>query len=193
MIKTVLNVEAPRQQVFSILTDYPRYKDWLPGCESSRVVSTTASSTDTEIVIASMKKMTLGLRFEAGSDQVLSFRMTSGKDLKAYSGSYRLMEAADGRGTVLISEMEIDAGAMVPRFMVDRMAKKSIDDTGNALKKHIRAMPAPAVAPAAKPAAPAAAAPRARRAKRIVQVVRTEQGYRLWLMGQTYAVPAHPK
>lgn len=39
MIKAVINLEAPREHVFSILIDYPRYKQWLPGCEQSDVVS----------------------------------------------------------------------------------------------------------------------------------------------------------
>jgi carbon monoxide dehydrogenase subunit G len=187
MIKAVINVEAPRDHVFSILTDYPLYKKWLPGCEQSDLVSTSASTSDTQITINSMKKMTIGLRFEAQPTQSLSFRMTSGKDLKAYAGSYRLMDSADGRGTVVIAEMEIDAGAMVPKFMVDRIAKKSIEDTGNALKQYARALPQKAGG-TAKPAAAAAQEGRKRRAKRIVRILRTAAGYQVWMMGETYNI-----
>jgi carbon monoxide dehydrogenase subunit G len=188
MIKAVINLEAPREHVFAILTDYPQYKRWLPGCELSDVVSSTGSTTDTNIVINSMKKMQLGLRFEAQPTQSLNFRMTSGKDMKSYVGSYRLMDAADGKGTVVIAEMEIDAGAMVPKFMVDRIAKKSINDTGDALKGYVKKVPfqggvvpkagAPARAEAGKP----------RRARRIMQVVKTADGYRVWMMGETYTI-----
>jgi len=188
MIKAVINVEAPRHQVFRVLTDYPNYKEWLPGCEKSTLVSSTGSTSDTEIVVSSMKKMTLGLRFEAVPTQSLNFKMTSGKELKAYQGSYRLMDAADGKGTVVVAEMDIDAGAMVPRFMVDRVAKKSIDDTGNALKSYIKKMPAEAP-PAGAPLAAAqrrAGAPR-RRVRKILTVTRTNGGYSVWLTGETRA------
>jgi carbon monoxide dehydrogenase subunit G len=186
MIKAVVNVEAPRHQVFSVLTDYPRYQEWLPACQQSNVVSGSGSTAETEIVISSIKTMTLVLRFEAEPIQLLSFRLVRSKDIKGYTGSYRLMDAADGKGTVVIAEMELDAGAMVPKFMVDRMAKKSIDDTGRALKKYIQRLP-PAAAPV--PEVPrVAAVVRPRRAKRILQVVRTSAGHQIWYMGETVLV-----
>lgn len=188
MIKAVINLEAPREQVFSILTDYPHYNQWLPGCEKSDIVGSSGGTVDADIVINSMKRMKMGLRFEAQPTQSLNFRMISGKDMKSYAGSYRLMDAADGRGTVIITEMEIDAGAMVPRFMVDRIAKKTIDDTGTALRAYLKKMPSQAAVRAEAP--PRTAEARPRRARRILQVVRTADGYRLWMMGQTHFVRA---
>jgi hypothetical protein len=114
--------------------------------------------------------------------------MISGKDLKAYNGAYRLMDSADGRGTVVIAEMEIDAGAMVPKFMVDRVAKKSIDDTGAALKKYAAKVPVTAGAAAQAPVAKPAEAPRRRRARKIIQVTKTSAGYCVWLQGETFEV-----
>ncbi len=186
MIKAVINVEAPRDHVFRVLTDYPQYKKWLPGCEQCDVTASTGNTADTEIVVNSMKRMRMGIRFEAQPTQLLSFRMLSSKDLKAYSGCYRLMDAADGKGTVVIAEMEIDAS--VPKFMLDRVAKKSVEETGNALKQYIRTIPAaPGAAPkASAPARVAGAKPR--RAKRILRVVRTPEGYNIWMMGEAYNV-----
>ena len=118
----------------------------------------------------------------------MNFRMTKGKDVKAYSGTYRLMDATDGKGTVLIAELEIDAGMMVPKFMVDRISKKMIDDTGNALRKHIEGVRIPtAVAQAARSAAKAAAP---RRARRLLRITKTDAGYKIWLQGETYIIKA---
>jgi carbon monoxide dehydrogenase subunit G len=190
MIKAVINIEAPRNHVFQILTDYPNYRSWLPGCEESNVLTSSGSSTDTEVTINSMKKMKIGLRFDAVPTQTLNFKMISGKDLKAYEGAYRLMDSADGKGTVVIAEMEIDAGAMVPRFMVDRVAKKSIDETGTALKKYAAKVPVTAAATLAAraPSAKPAEALRHRRARKIIQVTKTSAGYSVWLQGETFAV-----
>ncbi len=189
MIKAVINIEAPRDHVYQILTDYPLYKKWLPGCEKCDVTATSGNTTDTNIVVNSMKKMKMGLRFEAQPTQLLNFRMVSGTDLKAYSGSYRLMDSADGKGTVVIAEMEIDAS--VPKFMLDRVAKKSIEETGNSLKQYARSVPVQAAtsARAAAPSRPAEV--RRRRAKRILQVLKTADGYSVWMMGETYKVKSH--
>ena len=186
MIKAVINLEAPREHVYQILTDYPGYKNWLPGCEKCTVLSSSGNASDTEIVVNSMKKMTLGLRFEGQLNQALNFRLLRSKDIRAYSGSYRLMDSADGKGTVVVAEMEIDAGAMVPKFMVDRIAKKSIDETGASLRRYALKAPMKAAAPAVKAAAPGEVAVKARRAKRILYVVRIQGGYRVWMMGESY-------
>jgi len=186
MIKAVINVEAPPQHVFNILTDYPRYKDWIPGCEKCSVLSQTGAVTDAEIIVSGMKRIEMALRFEAQPPQALSFKMTKAKDIKAYSGTYRLMPAADGKGTVVIAELEIDAGFMVPKFMVDKISRKMMDDTGEALRKHATATPAAVMA---APGAQAAADQgKPRRPKRILRVTKVPEGYRIWLMGESFTV-----
>ena len=188
MIRAVINVPASRQQVFHVLTDYSGYRSWVPGCEACTVTSQSGNSADAQIVVSSMKRIEMSLRFEAAPIQSLAFRMTKGKELKAYSGTYRLMDATDGAGTVVIAELEIDAGMMVPRFMVDKMSRKMIDDTGVALRKHLAGARIPtAVAQAAQSAAKAAAP---RRARRLLRITKTDAGYKIWLQGETYIVRA---
>jgi len=57
-----------------------------------------------------MKRMNL-TAFESQGTQSINFHMISGKDLKAYTGSYRLMDSATGR-TVLVAELDVDVGGM---------------------------------------------------------------------------------
>jgi ribosome-associated toxin RatA of RatAB toxin-antitoxin module len=167
MTKAVVNVPAPRPHIFSILTDYPRYKEWVPGCERSEVIGTSGAAVDAQIVINSMKRMELGLRFESQGTQSITFRMISGKNLKAYSGSYRLIDSADGKGTVLVAELNVDVRGMVPKFMVDRFISKSFDETGKALTAYAKKLPVQAAAPARGPVAEA----KPRRAKRVLRIV----------------------
>jgi len=181
MIKAVFNIEAPRHHVFSVLTDFINYKEWLPGCSVSKIVSSSESKVDTEFTIKSIKTMTMGLRFDINPDQLLSFNMIKGTDLNAYSGSWKLLDSADGVGTVVMGEVEMDAGAMVPKFMVSRMAKKAIEETGQALKVRVQKVPlaeAPQVAESSEE-------PRTR-SRRILHVLRIQDGYRVWLMGESY-------
>ena len=192
MIRAAIPVDATKEQVFGVLTGYAEYVRWLPNCESSKVLTGTGPNSDAEIVINSMKRMTLGLRFEAVGTQVLNFKMFSGTDMKAYSGSYRLMDGADGRGTVVVAELEIDAGAMAPKFLVDRMAKKAIEETGVALRKYLPSVATQPFGPgaAAVPATPRKAVPaikRPARSRRILQVVKTGEGDVIWYLGKTFA------
>ena len=186
MIKAVINVPAPRQQVFGVLSDYPNYKHWVPGCEKSSVVASNGTTADTEITINSMKRIELGLRFEAQPSQVLTFRMTRGKELKAYSGTYRLMDSTDGAGTVVIAELDIDVGMMVPKFMVDKMTRRMMDETGAALRKYLQSTSRAAPAKTARPSPDS----KRRRSRNILRVTRTSSGYNVWLMGETFSVKA---
>jgi carbon monoxide dehydrogenase subunit G len=191
MIKALFNVEASRQSVYSILTDYASYAKWIPGCERCAILSASGNVTDTHIVINSMKRMELQLRFEAEPLQSLRFRMTKGKDLKGYSGTYRLMSATDQKGTVIIAELEIDAGFMAPKFMVDRVAAKALQDTGQALQKYLSSGDAGRVSAIAVKQADKESKPR--RNKSILRVVQTSSGYNIRLFGETLAVKARAK
>ena len=188
MIKAVINVEAPRPHVFHVLTDYPSYRHWVPGCQQSSVLSRSGNAADVDIAVAAMKRIEMGLRFDAQPIQALSFRMVKGKDVKTYAGTYRLMDAADGKGTVVIAELDIDAGFMVPKFMVDKMARKMIDDTGTALRKYIQTAPIPTAVAAQEPARAISREGRPRRARRILRVTKTTAGHRVWLLGETFTV-----
>jgi hypothetical protein len=184
MIRAVLHIPATRQQVFSVLIDYPRYTEWVPGCEHCRVVSSKGTTVDTEIMLNLYRKGQIGMRFEAVPLHVVNFRMTSGKDLKTYAGSYRLMDSADGNGTIVFAEWDLDLGSPLPKFMVDHAARKSLDQAGIALKRYIHERCSQATA---APVAPSPAPQHVRcRAKRILQVLKTPAGYHVWLFGKVF-------
>jgi hypothetical protein len=140
---------------------------------------------DTEIVLNSFKRTRLGLRFDAEPVQAISFRATSAKDVKTYAGSYRLMDSADGKETIVFAEWELELRSSLPGFMVVHAAKKSLDQLATALKKYIEGLPSQAEA---APPAPAKSQARhgVRRPKRILQVVKTNTGYRVWLLGNVF-------
>lgn len=184
MIKAVIKVVAPRQDVFNVLIDFARYTRWVPGCDRCDIVKAGENTTDVDVAINGVKRMELGLRFEWEPTHSLRFRMTHGKDIKGYSGTYRLMDSADRKSTVLMAELEIDGGFMAPQFMVDRIATKVLEDTGESLSKYVLSIGQ----------RPATAAPGAgsevkkKRDKRIVRLVSTPAGYSLWLFGKNIVV-----
>lgn len=194
MTKSVFQIDAPKNRLFGIIADFERWSEWFPGCKEAKIVTDKGTTLQVEITLASVKTITMGLEFDLTPTQLINFRKYSGKDVKEYCGSFRLMNASDGAGTVVMGEMEMDAGAMVPKFMVGRIMEKSLAQTAEALKARIHTAPpgskydsmeAAAVAPAA-PGAPAVAAPATPvRRKRMVHVIQSGEGYRVWLMGKT--------
>jgi uncharacterized protein YndB with AHSA1/START domain len=143
MIRSVLHIDAPRETVFAVLTDYSRYREWFPGCEHSAVVAHRDGIVEAEFILNMSKKVKVGMRFEAQPATILRFHMISGKDLKSYSGSYRLSDSANGRGTVVVAEMRIELAIMIPTFVVDYFAKQSMDHTGNSLRRYLNRLSIP--------------------------------------------------
>lgn len=183
MIRNTVFIPAPRQLVFSVLTDYPKYIEWLPGCERCSVTSVKGISTYTRIVLNMARRLQLDLRFDAESDHILRFELTDARELKTYAGSYRLVDAADRKGTVLFTELDVEVRSF-PRFLTDGVARKSVEQAGMALHQYIGKMPRAESAVTAEPVNPAVR----RRARRVLQIVREPAGYRIWFMGNIMTV-----
>jgi carbon monoxide dehydrogenase subunit G len=195
MIRAVFNLDAPRQTVFEALTDFARYASWLPGCERCEIVSAEPNMSDVQISINSIRRLELGLRFEYEPSQSVRFRMTKGKDIKAYSGAHKLMDSADGKGTVVMAELDIDGGSFAPKFIVDRIASQALHDIGEALKLHVRSLAKQV--PGASSAPVAEHGPvvehRNQRNKRILSVMSTPAGYRMQLFGKAFQIDERNK
>jgi len=199
LTKSVFQIDAPKGRIFEIIADFNRWGEWFPTCKEAKIVTEKGTTLQVEITLASMKTITMGLEFDLTPTQLINFRKYSGKDVKDYVGSFRLMNASDGAGTVVMGEMEMDAGAMVPKFMVGKIMEKSLAQTAEALKQLVHTAPvtskyevAEVAGAAATGAAPGAGAAGASsqvvpaRRKRMVHVTQSGEGYRVWLMGKTH-------
>jgi len=199
LTKSVFQIDAPKGRIFEIIADFNRWGEWFPTCKEAKIVTEKGTTLQVELTLASMKTITMGLEFDLTPTQLINFRKYSGKDVKDYVGSFRLMNASDGAGTVVMGEMEMDAGAIAPKFLVSKMMEKSLAQTAEALKQRVHTAPvtskyaiaevasAPAAgaAPGAGAAGASSQAVPARR-KRMVHVTQSGEGYRVWLMGKTH-------
>ena len=180
MTKSVLHVDAPREHVYRILSDYESLPQWLPGCRRCTVLAAEGNCTDVQLVIQNMKTVTMELRFEAEPGQYIRFALTKSKDIRGYSGEYRLMDAANDSGTVILNEVEMDAGALVPRFMMDRMVKSALEGMGKALQAQARKY----ARSGAHTIVTGAAA--RKRKRRMLRIARTDAGTKIWYMGKVF-------
>jgi hypothetical protein len=186
MIKNTVYIPASRERVFSALTAFPSYPEWIPNCEQCTVLSSSGTTTTVEMFMNATRRVRMGVRFEGDPGETLQFEMVSGKDLKKYSGLYRLVTAADGIGTVLFTELDLEVASM-PRFLTDGTAKRSLDKGALSLKKFIERR-ARAEETASAPA-PVAAQPRTPlRARRLLQIVQQTKSYRVQFMGEAFTV-----
>jgi hypothetical protein len=185
MIRKTIYIPVSRERLFSVLMAFDKYPEWTPGFERCAVLSTDGPATIVEMVVKAARR--IRLRYDAQPCELLEFRMTGGNDVKTYSGMYRLAAAADGKGTVLFAELELEVNSM-PRFLSDSFAKSSLDKAAVALKEYVGKL-----STAARDSAPAEAVGTARpapsrRARRLLQIVKGSRGCRIWFMGEVLTV-----
>ncbi len=186
MVKTVNQLESSRSVVYGILTDFPNYPQWMAGCEKAVVTSAGEGVASVDLTLNSMKRLTMNLKFEFEQDVLVKFELNGPADVKAYAGSYRLMNSEGNNGTTMVTEMLLDAGPMAPKFMVDRMVKKSLEDSGNALKQVAKSKPAGEAAP--QDDAPPVGTKKAKRSRCVLRLVKTDSGEeQVWYAGKTFA------
>jgi carbon monoxide dehydrogenase subunit G len=141
MTKSVFQIDAPKDRLFGIMADFERWSEWFPGCKEAKIVTDMRTSLQVQITLFSVKTITMGLEFNLTPTELIIFRKYSGEDVKHYCGSFRLTNASDGVGTVVMCEMEMDAGTMVPKFMVGRIMETSLAQTAEALKARVHTAP----------------------------------------------------
>src|SRR5262245_53521045 len=180
MIKSVLHLAHPRDQVYDVLANFGEYQHWFPGCTRSKVVASDGNRTDIATTVGGMKTVHMEVRFEEEPCERIRFNMTKGKDFKTYAGEHRLLDAANGQGTVIITEVDMDAGALVPRFMLDHVVRRALDEIGQCLDARVK------TAFAGEASRSARRAESRKKRRRILQIANTANGTRIWYMGKVY-------
>ncbi|MCU1330359.1 MAG: hypothetical protein JWN34_5729 [Bryobacterales bacterium] len=140
MVQVVNQVGSPRPVVFGVLTDFENYPAWVPDCEQAVITSKDENVTNVDITMNGMKKVTLSVQFQCEKDEFIRFQLAGqSSDVKTYSGTYRLRNAEGDGGTVVVAELDVDAGLLVPQMLVDSMVKKSLKESGSALNSYAKA------------------------------------------------------
>ena len=183
MIRSVVNIAAPRSHVFSILTDVDRYPEWMPGCSFARVLGSDDRFINSELILQNVRKVKFFIRFEIQSDQSLLFRLNKGSDFRRYQGSWRTFDSKSGDSTVVIGEIDFDPGGVIPKFMAAGMVRSSIDETCIALKR--RAIDLQIAEADDKEDIEHQVLPRE---QRILHVMKLVDGYRICLLGRTHFI-----
>ncbi|HEY9745449.1 MAG TPA: SRPBCC family protein [Oculatellaceae cyanobacterium] len=130
-------VDAPPQVVWKVLTDYPEWKNRVPGYEQSRVLKSTAMG---KIVDVAMKVGALlpACRYQVRAQEKetnyrLVFERISG-DFDAMKAVYQLTPQSNGKQTILDYELNIDVGMPLPG--INGILKSNTEKSLSALKRY---------------------------------------------------------
>ncbi|MEU6833539.1 SRPBCC family protein [Nocardia beijingensis] len=132
-------IEAPSQQVMSVIADLESYPEWVSAAKSVEVLETGPdglAKTARFVLDAGVVKDTYVLSYDWRADRkAVSWRLLSGELQKAQNGTYELIERPGG--TEVVYTLTVDLN--IPMIgMFKRKAEKVITDTAlKELKKRV--------------------------------------------------------
>lgn len=131
-------VNAPVDTTWKVLTDYNRFKDFIPGVVSSRILETSGNQTVFEQVnsvrvFLFTQKSRLVVAASKQYPRQIDFRLKEG-DIKSLNGVWKL-EPISSNQVSITHEVTFDPGNSVPRSLVFKIYKNALADSLKAIKQ----------------------------------------------------------
>ena len=95
-IEAVVRLEADRNEVFALLTDYPRLSDWLSGVESARVLVSEGDVVVAEVAAPGLGAPSLVLELVHSPPGLAHFTRVDQYRGEGTTGTWELIEDDDG-------------------------------------------------------------------------------------------------
>lgn len=138
-VKAAILIDSPTPHVWNIMIDCEQAPDFVPGLRSCRVVRHEENSDIIEHRVKfSWYLPTITYRFRAQYRglQKIEFTRVEG-DLRELEGSWTLKQVDDGRKTIVVYSVYVDAGFLVPQWLVRRILRGNLPDLLLALRKRV--------------------------------------------------------
>ncbi len=170
--EAVHRLDTSRDLLFAILTDYDRYREWLPGIEQSRVLAREG-----DIVVAEFKAPHYGrelvaLEFIHSPPVSIFYSQVEHYGKPDIAGRWELSEPEGRTGVGVKAAVRLNTPLF--NFRSRRLMRASLEEALAALAKRSAALATGEVAEV----------PAARR--KILEVLRRPQGIEIWYLGESY-------
>ena len=131
-------IEKPRNDVWSVLTDYTSHPEYLPTVVATEVYSTEGTTTGIKETIKVLWKRVQYHVLQTQDDQayVLAWRLDKSlkNDIDDTWGHWALLPYGEGK-CVAVYSVHVDTGIAVPQFVEDFLMRRDLPDVVRAVKK----------------------------------------------------------
>ncbi|HEV3186803.1 MAG TPA: SRPBCC family protein [Acidimicrobiales bacterium] len=119
-------VSAPPEVVYRVVTDFEHYTDWVSDLKRIEVLERDATGRALEVefrAAAFGRSTTYALRYDYDrAPETLAWHQTSGDLTSSLDGEYRF--DAEGQGTLLTYDLEVELLVPIPAFIRSRAAHR---------------------------------------------------------------------
>jgi coenzyme Q-binding protein COQ10 len=120
-----IEVAAPLERVFDVVTHYEAYPSFLPEVKSVRLSGRQGATVDVHYQIQLIRSVRYTVRMVEERPSRISWSFVEGEVMKDNRGEWRLEEVGPGR-TRITYTVEAKFGALVPRAITDKLVETSL-------------------------------------------------------------------
>lgn len=133
-------IEAPIERVFSVITDYTKYPQFLPEVKTAKVTTRGEYDWEVEYEVNIIKTIRYTLHMKGQRPSKITWAFVKGEIMRDNRGSWTLEESGPGRTNATYS-IEIALGPLVPKSIVNALVDTSLPRMLNAFKNRAETHP----------------------------------------------------
>jgi len=126
-------INAPVEKVFAVVTDFEKYKEFLPEVKSARVRNCVAGSCEVDFEVEVIKSIRYSIRVKEAAPHRMEWSFISGDFMKDNAGGWVLEDMGGGQ-TRATYTVEMKLGALVPGAVVKGLVETSLPKTLESFK-----------------------------------------------------------
>jgi len=115
--------DRPAEQVFTVLVDYARYPEFVPGIKACRVLPGKGADRQVEYELdLGLKRIKYVLRHVETRPTRITWSLVSGDMMKVSNGEWRLAEEGGTTRAVYTVDIQISKPPLIPQGVIDRVS-----------------------------------------------------------------------
>ncbi len=131
-----IDIDAPIEKVFDVITDYARYPEFLTEVKKTTVGRRNGSEVDVTYEVSVMKNIRYTLRMNESRPSRVAWSFVEGEVMKDNKGEWALIAVGEGKTRVSYT-VDMALGALVPKAIVNTLVETSLPKMLEAFKKRI--------------------------------------------------------
>jgi coenzyme Q-binding protein COQ10 len=127
-VERVVTIQAPLHRVFSVVTDYARYPEFLPEMENVEIVSYAQDKMVVRFDVDVIIRTSYTVRLHHNRPTHVQWELAESKHLTKNDGFWRFEELSATQ-TRAVYGLDIELLGVIPRSVRDRLAGPTLDQS----------------------------------------------------------------
>lgn len=132
-VEETIVIDAPLAKVWSVITDYERYPEFLPEMTAVSIVSRHENIVVAKFDLEIMMRFSYSLRLQEEAPASINWTLDSAGMMISNSGGWQLV--AEGNKTRATYVLDVELKGLIPKSVKDRLVGMTLPQTLERFKK----------------------------------------------------------